>query len=156
MDSTINISIKDFVKKGKFDCIKIGQTKKWILENFMRPENELYDLTLDDEIWKYGAFEFYFKDDILASIFCGDLTLEAGKNFKVDKWILEDSFTLIKFIKLLNKKDIDFRLVNHFVKSEVPKLTRILILSSNVEFGFFSKHEKDTNKFPLGFFCLSR
>ena len=58
----IKIDLLSFIKTGKFDCIKLGKTKEWIIHNFPDPDGfskEIYDC----RIWLYGNIEFHFRKD---------------------------------------------------------------------------------------------
>jgi hypothetical protein len=39
-DKKIEIGIFYFFKYGKFDCVKLGQTKEWFLDNFPDADSE--------------------------------------------------------------------------------------------------------------------
>ena len=57
----INISIQDFFIKGKFDYLKPGQSKSWILDNFPAPDDfggaKVFEKAT---IWRYGNIELHF------------------------------------------------------------------------------------------------
>ena len=57
----ITIDLLEFIQSAKFDYIKLGQTKEWILNNFPDPDGlqdsaEVYD----NPIWWYGNIELHF------------------------------------------------------------------------------------------------
>ena len=58
LETKINIDILDFIKNGKFDYIKLGQTKEWILNNF--PDPDILDFKYN--IWTYGNIEFHWNE----------------------------------------------------------------------------------------------
>ncbi|EHH6118450.1 hypothetical protein J8O47_002069 [Listeria monocytogenes] len=39
LNKPVEIEMETFIQKGEFDCIKIGQTKEWILNNFPDPDS---------------------------------------------------------------------------------------------------------------------
>ena len=109
----INIDILEFLKFGKFDYIKLGQTKSWILNNFPDPDdfNHTYFLSGKCSIWRYGNIEFHFDNDKLYLIYSDYLNdLDGGKYIQLNKWILEDStkLTLLEVLRKLNEEDIDY------------------------------------------------
>jgi hypothetical protein len=134
--------MEEFIKKGKFDCIQIGQTKEWILHNFPDPDHD-YSMSYKDTIWSYGSFEFFFQKNQLVSIYCEDLALNVPGSLKIDKWIFDEPMTLIQFIRVLNRNRISFNLTH----SNLPP--EILILTSNVRLCFYDQAEKDCNNFGL-------
>jgi len=145
----IELDMEVFITKGKLDCIQIGQTKEWILNNFPAPDNR-YD---KDRIWNYGSFEFHFSKNQLSTIFCGDLSLTDSDCIQINKWILDECVTLSKFIAVLNNNRIDFRSRNSPNDcSEVE----VMILSSKVNLCFFNGEDvKDINDLRLHSFSLS-
>jgi hypothetical protein len=107
LNKQIEINILDFLKYGKFDYIKLGQTKEWILNNFPDPDD------YSKNIFKYGDIEFHFKDGILFLIFSeyfSNLKLDGGKNINIINWIFNtlNELTLINIIKLLNENGINY------------------------------------------------
>lgn len=58
----IKIDFLEFFKFGKFDFIKLGQTKEWILNNFPEPDSRFDSEMLKNgcDIWTYGDIEFHF------------------------------------------------------------------------------------------------
>jgi hypothetical protein len=66
----ITIDLLDFIKYGKFDYIKIGKSKEWIINNFPDPDflsksPEVYN----HPIWQYGNIEFHFNNEELFLIY---------------------------------------------------------------------------------------
>ena len=43
LKTPIEIDFLGFFKTGKFDCLKLGQSKEWILNNFPNPDSR-FDL----------------------------------------------------------------------------------------------------------------
>jgi hypothetical protein len=58
----INIDLLEFFKTGKFDYLKLGQNKKWILDNFADPD-EVFQNNYEAPIWLYGNVELHFRND---------------------------------------------------------------------------------------------
>jgi len=142
--------MEDFVKNGKFDCIKIGQTKEYILHNFPDPDIGGLSMSHKDNIWVYGSFEFFFYKNILTQIYCEDLALFGGEGLKIDKWIFGKPLTLLETVKELNCNIIDFSLTHKFVGSS-SQVAQITVSNSNVTLGFSSEeeNERDCNCFRL-------
>jgi hypothetical protein len=113
LDKKIIISIFDFFKYGKFDCIKLDQTREWILNNFPDPDTTFPNDNFD--VWEYGNIEFHFKDNKLFLIFCDTFRIckgiRGGKNISINKWIFNklDELKLINILKILNENDIDYK-----------------------------------------------
>jgi hypothetical protein len=90
INNPIDINFKDFFLDGRFDCIKTGQNKEWILNHFPKPDDES-DMGNNLSIWRYGCIEFHFDGDKLYLIWCDYLSyIKSGKSHKFDMWILED------------------------------------------------------------------
>ncbi len=136
----IKIDFKDFILEGKFDYIRPGQTKEWILQNFPAPD--YYDGSSErfkDNIWLYGNIEFHFHEGELVWIFSDYLdTLDGGPHLELDKWILEapSDLSLSKVIAILNDQGADYRVKPY------PKLFQVrLIVRSGMELSFYSRKE---------------
>lgn len=109
----IPVSLRDFICSGKFDCIKPGQTKEWIISNFPDPDDFAPEfLSREYPIWTYGDFEFHFnKQNELFLLFTERLdTLEAGESITLDKWFLTDysGMTLDFILAKLNNEELDY------------------------------------------------
>jgi hypothetical protein len=108
-DKKIEINIFDFFKYGKFDYIKLGQTKEWILNNFPDADSQYENKPFD--ILKYGNIEFHFHKNILFLIFSEEFDdFNGGKNLIIDKWILANpnELKLLNVLKKLNENNIDY------------------------------------------------
>ncbi len=108
----IVIDFKDFLSTGKFDCLKPGKSKKWILNNFPDPDgfNENHQVYKDD-IWLYGNIELHFNEGELFMIFSDYIDqLHGGESLDINKWILQDTerLKLSDIILELNKEHVDF------------------------------------------------
>ena len=152
LNSPIDISMNEFVKKGKFDCIQLGQTKEWILDNFPNPDNDCHSMSYKDTIWGYGSFEFFFDKNLLVSIFCHHLDFDGGDNLKVDKWVFGEPITLIKFIEILNRDGVDFNLTH---KKWLDTEVWITISDSKVVLAFTGENEENYNNLELHSVSLS-
>jgi len=171
MKSPVVISMLEFIRDGKFDYIKIGQTREWIFHNFPSPdgwEEELLHVLEIFNIWRYGNIEFHFEEDQLSSIFCDDFSTydedtdkivnqwNAGKWIDLDLWIFDrvEKLNLSYVMEILNQNRISFSVFH----SDLNVVIRIL--KSNVELVFEKKsHEEldsDTNLFQFVAFGLGR
>lgn len=151
----IKIDFLEFIKNGKFDYIKLGQTKEWILNNFPDPDcfsNEF--LKPKCNIWTYGNIEFHFnKANELFLIFSDFIyELDGGENLDLDKWIFEDysKLNLAYILTQLNIQEVDY------CKSG-DRFGIRLITKSGVELGFAKETDEvifDSNKLHLTSFSL--
>ena len=152
----IEIDLLKFFKTGKFDYLKLGQTKEWIITNF--PDPDCYDtdfLTDEVNIWTYGGIELHFTGNELTVIFSDYWypgKLDSSNQLKLDKWILEDvdKLNLLFVITELNNHNIDF-------KKKTDNLGVLLRLKSGVELTFENSDDEEdlsTNDFQLTSFCL--
>src|SRR5688500_4761400 len=109
----IDIDLLAFIKLGKFDYIKLGQTKEWIINNFPDPDDTYKD-NYNSPIWFYGDIEFHFNDDNELFLIYSDHidTLNGGQNLRLHKWIFEKSeqLTIENVIRHLAKERIGYRL----------------------------------------------
>ena len=142
----IEIDLLDFVKTGKFDYLKIGQTRAFILENFPNPdgfEDGENWRNGDFEIFTYGDFELHFSNDILYLIFADfEGLIEQGESLSfINKWIFKKNTSQLnlRYVigELLNSK-IDFTTSR---KDELFSI--ILKTTGNVEIHFES--DESTN-----------
>ena len=89
INHTINIDIKDFLLNGKFDLIQTGQTKEWIVNNFLKPVRDA-QMGNNLSICTFSTIEFHFDGDKLYLIWCDNLSIRSNKYLKFDKWILKN------------------------------------------------------------------
>jgi hypothetical protein len=82
----IHIDILSFIRTGKFDYLKIGQTKEWILNNFPDPDDiGIGDTIKNAQIWFYGNIELHFDKDELSLIFSENIVgLDGGPSIEFD------------------------------------------------------------------------
>ena len=109
----IEIDLLDVFKTGNFDCVKIGKTKEWILNNFPAPDDyeagNSFDLA---GFWRYGNIEFYFDEDRLSQISTNYIdTLDGGEGLHIKKWIFAEpeKLTLQYVLQHLIKERIGFQ-----------------------------------------------
>lgn len=140
----IKIDILEFVKTGKFACIKLGQSKDCILNNFLKPDY-IGGGMQKDNIWLYGNIEFHFDDDKLFMIFSDNFNsqkLNAGNNIRLKRWIFDtpDGLSLKNVTQELNSQKIDF------VKETNDDMIK-LKFKSGVSF-YFENHKEIPNLSP--------
>ncbi|MDR6968155.1 hypothetical protein J2X31_002170 [Flavobacterium arsenatis] len=154
----ITIDFLEFFKTGKFDYIKLGQTKEWILNNFPNPDDFFADDWVKQkgyDIWTYGNIEFHFQQEKLFLIFSdhfNNAKLSGGKHIKINPWILKDTskLTLQFVLAELNNQNIDF-------KKKTDNLGILLRLQSGIELTFENWEDIDgcnPNDFRLTSFSL--
>lgn len=151
----IEISLLDFFKSAKFDYIKLGQNKAWILNNFPDPDDFSSDfLSTKSPIWCYGNIEFHFHEDNTLFLIYSDYisTLDGGPNLALDKWLLEDytQLTLLNVQSKLNEAQINYH-------TRIGEGTVRLLLKSGVELMFSNEEAEDIknpNRFHLSAFSL--
>jgi hypothetical protein len=145
LSDPIKIDLLEFFKTGKFDYLKLGQTKEWILNNFADPDDLEY-YTSDYPIWHYGNIELHFRDDeTLFLLYCDYIhTLEGGPSLQLDKWILNEpaNLELEYVIRHLNRERINFKL-EHQTSSQGFVGTNIELLESKVLLGFAPEETED-------------
>lgn len=91
LSDTIKIDLLEFFKTGKFDYLKLGLTKEWIINNFPDPDG-MSKSCYKHPIWRYGNIELHFHDDQTLFLIYSDYidTLDGGKSLRLNKWILEE------------------------------------------------------------------
>lgn len=92
LNHKIEIDIFEFFSKGKFDYLKMGQDRSWILHNFPEPDDWLNAVAMEySKVWRYGNIELYFEDNKLFRIFTDYIEdLDGGDSLELKKWILEE------------------------------------------------------------------
>ena len=159
LNSRIEINILEFIKTGKFDYLKMGHSKEWILNNFPDPDGYgMGSNVIAADIWFYGNIELHFYKDELFLIHTENISdMDGGEFLKLDKWILEDAknLRLSYFIQHLNFQKIDFSKSTEYLDSEY---IRVNIAKSNVQLTFLDEENTliDPNKFILSSINLSR
>lgn len=141
----IAINLLNFIRTGKFDYIKLGQTKAWILNNFPDPDNFPDDY--DDPIWRYGNIEFHFNGDELFLIYSDYInTLTGGQSLHLEKWIFDKpkELTLENVARHLARERINYKLEHGTLPIGHTSAT-IEILTSGVKLGFIPAEIQDEN-----------
>ena len=137
----IEIDMLEFLRAGKFDCLKLGQNKEWVRNNFPDPDSG-WDVDLQSggfDIWTYGNIELHFEKDELFLIFSDDLRdLNGGKDLRVMRWIFDDpaKLDLAYVLHRLNEEKIDY-------KNQSDALGVVLRLASGIELTFENMHDAE-------------
>ncbi len=86
----ISVSLLEFFRTGRFDCLSLGETKEWILHNFPDPDvGDVPGHGRRTSIWGYGAIELHFEGEELWMIYSDHLDrLVAGSGIALDPWLL--------------------------------------------------------------------
>lgn len=168
LNERIKIDLLEFFRTGKFDYLKPGQTKQWIINNFPDPDDKF---DYNAPIWVYGDIELHFNgEDKLFLIYSDYIdTLDGGNSLALDKWIFKEpeKLTLEYVIEHLNIERIGFKVV-HRVFSLGFITSVIEILDSKISLGFepaeydnedseaylLRSQTADPNKFKLVSFSL--
>jgi hypothetical protein len=147
LKAPIQINLLEFFKTGKFDYLKLGQTKEWILNNFANPDGMDHN-QLDWPIWRYGNIELHFHDNNTLYLIYSDYidTLDGGPSLQLDKWILNEPeiLTLDYVIRHLNKERINFKL-EHKTLFEGFIIPSVELLDSKVKLGFAPDEDDSDN-----------
>lgn len=112
----IPIDMREVCRTGRFDCLRIGQTKELILHNFPHPDDwggnrSQIASAMTSPSWRYGNIELHFDGPRLLRIFSDYLdTLHGGESLAVDPWFLHEpeKLTLVEVMRALNRERIDF------------------------------------------------
>ena len=158
LSKPIEIDFLEFFKTGKFDFLKLGQTKEWVLHNFPDPDGGFDNDLLEKkefDIWTYGDIELHFQHEKLFLIFSDywyEWKLEGGEYLNLKKWIFEDisKLNLQYMLQELNNQNIDY-------KKKTDKLGVLVRLNSGVELTFENLNDEEglsSNEFHLSSFCL--
>ena len=140
------INLLTFIKEGKFDVLKTGQNRDWILNNSPNPDD-----FEDGESWRngefeifnYGDFELHFYNDILYLIFADyQGKIDAGDSLLfTEKWIFEkdtSELNLPYVLEELKKERISFTTEKNDTLFSIT-----LKLESKVELHFESDESSD-------------
>lgn len=141
----IKIDLLEFFKTGRFDYLKIGQTKEWISNNFADRDGA-EDYNYNDPIWRYGNIELHFRDDETLFLIYSDYidTLEGRPSLHLDKWILNEpgNLSLGYVISHLNKERVNFKL-EHKTLFQGFIVASIELLESKVLLGFAPEEDDE-------------
>jgi hypothetical protein len=140
----VQLDLLALLKFGKFDFIKLGQSKEWILANFPDPDDfDEQMLSPKWPIWTYDRLELHFdQNNELVLIYTDYLdAIRSNNRFDVNPWIFEDvsKLTLLFVLAELNKNVIDY----HKLTGAYGVLLR---LKSGVELSFASLDESELSK----------
>lgn len=155
----IEIDLLDFFKTGKFDYLKLGQTKEWILNNFPDPDGDFdkEDLLKEKgfDIWQYGDIELHFENQKLFLIYSDywyEWKFEGGVSLNLKKWIFNDisKLNLSFVLEAFNTHNIDY-------KKKTDNLGVLLRLNSGIQLTFENINDIENlnvNNFHLSSFGL--
>ncbi|WP_422107784.1 hypothetical protein [Winogradskyella sp.] len=145
LNHKIKIDLFEVFKSGKFDFIRIGKDKNWILKNFPEPDEYEAGKTLESSrVWRYGNIEFHFENNLLTQIFTDYIdSLDGGENIELGKWIFKEpeKLTAEYVIRHLTECRIDF-----WAKSKMTEFicqTSIWLTNSNVYLNFQPIQKED-------------
>jgi len=147
LNHKIQIGLKDFILEGKFDFLKIGQTKKWVVDNFADPDGTYVDNEI--EAFIYGKVQLFFHKGILYNIQVGSMCdFFSGEYIELDKWIFEkkEDLYLERVINCLNSHKCSYKLVN---EADKYKHVKIFLDTSGVELVFCLEDSKNINQYEL-------
>ena len=151
----IIIDFKEFLSTGKFDFLKHGKTKEWVINNFPDPDDfddnspEIYK----DDIWFYGNIELHFHKEELFLVYSDYIdTLDGGESLELKKWFLgnEKTPTLLQVISELNKERIDFDKTTR----DTDEIIEIK-LASGVKLSFILEEKEDESDSEYSNRCVS-
>lgn len=166
----INIDFEEFFATGKFDFLKLGKTKEWVMNNFPDPDGFDEDPEVfNDDIWYYGNIELHFNEDELFLIYSDYINdLDGGDSLELEKWVLEDTnkLKLSDIIHVFNEIHLNFCKKKDNIFHEMITLE----LDSGVSLTFQLKEDPEEsndefierckktnqNEFQLSSFCLMR
>lgn len=136
LNNKLTIDLEVFFKTGKFDYVKLGHTKEWIINNFPNPDGFDRDFTVyENDVWLYGNIEFHFNNDVLFLIYSDYINnLSGGISLELKKWFIDNP-------KLRNFKDFtsllnDYHINYSKTSSQKESNTVSLNLESGVKLGF--------------------
>lgn len=138
IEHKITIDLLEFVKTGKFDYLKLGKTKDWVLSNFPNPDGAMNGFdAFKEDIWCYGDIELHFNRNELFLIHSDNIhSLDGGESLEFKKWIfsLPDNLNLPYVIDCLIQERINFRIENHVFGRE--PFVDLCVIESGVLLGF--------------------
>lgn len=153
----IPIDMREVLRTGRFDCLRIGQTKELILHDFPEPDG-WGGRDENAAIWQYGNIELHFDGPRLFLIFSDYLDeLQGGESLAVDPWFLHrpERTTLLEVMRALNDERIDFTKTTRG-RGDSEYVT--LVLASGVALQF-NERAPDThvapNEMRLGCFSIT-
>ncbi len=171
LNKKVIIDFEAFFIKGKFDVLKLGQTKEWILNNFPNPDGfDECSQIVNENLWTYGNIELYFHEDKLYQIFSDYLHYEihhgvkGGESLTLKKWFLEEknNITFLKVLLILNDYKINYQKQQDKISGNIElKLESGVILGFVVTMNdeesyqeYLERSEIEShNKYELWYFC---
>lgn len=152
----VKIDLKAFLETGEFDCLKLGQTKEWVLNNF--PLSDDYEDTYKShgcEIFTYGGIELHFSENILFTIFTdyisqddGEETFYGGKSISfINQWIFSSNSKKLTFDYV--KKSFEENLMEHSVTINSALDSRTIHSSGGAELYFDLNMGKKSVEYTL-------
>ena len=124
LNHKLEIDLKQFIRTGKFDYLKLGMTKEEVLKTLPEPEDHSGWDFMKSNIWYYGNFELHFKEDQLFMMFTDHInSIDGGATFKVDTWIIgkPEENRLINFMVVLIREKIDFVKITNIMGQVILK-----------------------------------
>ena len=118
--SPTKASFVDTIERGSFGPIVIGTSRQSVGQTLGEPS----DATITNRsrtscIWRYGAIEFHFDDDLLTLIHCdADDLFDGGQTLIVDPWKLRGKMPLLELTSILDAKKIYYTGCNDQYASE--------------------------------------
>lgn len=131
------VSLLEFIKTGKLDCVALGWTMEDVLTNFCKPDDK-NDMGHGMYIWRYSTFELHFADNELFLLWCDGLRWlknPTKKQFKFDKWLFKDTsrLTFSYFCSVLTKLDISFSVKGTFYDKDKTLPSNVMLLVDNTD-----------------------
>ncbi|MFL5740223.1 MAG: hypothetical protein ACJ75B_08395 [Flavisolibacter sp.] len=153
----IKIDLLDFFKTGRFDCLKLGQTKEWILSNFPFPDGaeSHIDEVLKNDIWHYGNIELHFNKGTLFLVFSDYIhELDGGDSIQLSKWLINDpdQLNLNSVMTQLNAERIDFEKKTE--KYGDQYYVRLKLIPSGIQLSFISEDLEGNSIENPGDYCF--
>ena len=112
LSNPIQIDLKEIIVEGKFDYLKPGRSKEWVLNNFPHPDGYLESqMEIKDDVWLYGNIELHFHENELMMVYSDYLDqLTGGPSIQLNKRFLSNDqpVKLKSFIEILNEWQVDF------------------------------------------------
>jgi hypothetical protein len=115
LNHPIRIDFLDFLKTGKFDYLKLGQTIQEVEQILPLPDEKVEEHKAFDLIsWRYAELVLNFRKQKLADLrlYAATDRINFGDAFKVYPWIFErpDQLSMEQVILSLTRAKIDFML----------------------------------------------
>ena len=149
------ISLKEFIKTGRFGPVSIGSQKEDLLKYF--GNNFQHGNFGDTEIIRYNCYEFFYwtENHKIYAIQNDHLLFDCSNHqymisFKHNNWILDKWFLRrkknIKFIEitqLLNSENIEFKIERESIAND---MNIIRCMESGITFDFCNESTEENNQ----------